>query len=287
MKAATDIARPILKYYGGKWNIAPWIISHFPQHSNYVETCGGAASVLLQKPRSPLETYNDLDGNVVNFFRMLRENTEALIDLIRLTPWSRQEFEICRDPGHDELEAARRFFISSWMSISCQPHDKTTGFRTNSYAGQAYSLAAHNYLDVICPQHLQKIADRFAGVQIEHRSAEHVIVRYDHPDTLIYFDPPYVTETRTNKKQYLKEVSLQFHRDASILLRQASGYVVVSGYACPLYGEIYEDHGWQRVDKETLTNGGSKRVESLWLSPRTVDVLNRPQQLSLLETVAK
>ena len=105
MNIATDAPkRPALRYYGGKWNLAPWIISHFPPHKNYVEPCGGAASVLLQKPRSPLETYNDLDGNVVNFFRVLRDKPEELIRQIELTPWSRDEFEICRNPSTEPLE---------------------------------------------------------------------------------------------------------------------------------------------------------------------------------------
>ena len=94
MIADTTIKRPALRYYGGKWNLAPWIISFFPPHKNYVEPCGGAASVLLQKPRSPLETYNDFDGNVVNFFRVLRDRPDELIRKIRLTPWARAEYEL-------------------------------------------------------------------------------------------------------------------------------------------------------------------------------------------------
>lgn len=98
MIATNEIKRPALRYYGGKWKLAPWIISHFPAHKNYVEPCGGAASVLLQKPRSPLETYNDLDGNVVNFFRVLRDRPDELIRKIRLTPWARAEYELSLQP---------------------------------------------------------------------------------------------------------------------------------------------------------------------------------------------
>ncbi len=111
-------ARPALKYYGGKWKIASWIISFFPDHSNYVEPCGGATSVLLQKPVSPLETYNDLDCRVVNFFTVLREKPEELVALIRLTPWSRVELENSRIMAVDPLEDARRFFVSCWQSVS-------------------------------------------------------------------------------------------------------------------------------------------------------------------------
>src|SRR3990167_9397763 len=118
MATAPDApARPALRYYGGKWNLAPWIIGHFPPHKNYVEPCGGAASVLLQKPRSPLETYNDLDGNVENFFRILRDFSAELIRRISLTPWAREEYELSFRPTDDPIEQARRFFVQSRMSM--------------------------------------------------------------------------------------------------------------------------------------------------------------------------
>jgi DNA adenine methylase len=262
--------RPALRYYGGKWKLAPWIISHFPKHLNYVEPCGGAASVLLQKPRSPLETYNDLDGNVVNFFRVLRDQPEELIRKIRLTPWARAEFEECRCPMGDDVERARQFFASAWQGISSMPHDKHTGWRTVSYSGQSYSPQVHNYFDMVDSETLGHLARRFYGVQIDNRESSYIIDRYDDKDTLFYFDPPYVEETRASNNVYAIDWNgNQLHIEAAELLRQCAGYVVVSGYACPLYTELYESHGWHRVDKEAQTNSGGKRIESLWLSPRT------------------
>lgn len=281
MKATTQIKRPALRYYGGKWKLAPWIISHFPPHKNYVEPCGGAASVLLQKPRSPLETYNDLDGNVVNFFRVLRDRPDELIRKIRLTPWARAEYELSLQPADDPVEAARRFFVASWMSLQGGTHDSAKGYwrvlRDNS---GRFNTAAYDLVSI--PPELTAIAERLQLVQVENRPSEIVVEKYDHQETLFYFDPPYTTETRGAGERYAFEWTDDDHTAAAALLRQAAGYVVVSGYACPLYTKLYEAHGWQRVDKEAQTNSGGKRIESLWLSPRTVEALKKPQQMALL-----
>ena len=281
MQVAIDAPkRPALRYYGGKFNLAPWIISHFPYHHNYVEPCGGAASVLLQKQRSDLETYNDLDANVVNFFRVLRDQPGELIRRIRLTPWARAEFEICRHASEDQIENARRFFVSSWMTISAMPFDKTSGMRTASYSEQCYSLLNLSFTDASL-SHIDVVANRLKGVQIEGIDYRECIKRYDRHDTLVFFDPPYIASERSVTKVYAYEWTDANHIEAADLLRHCAGYVVVSGYACPLYIDLYEAHGWQRVDKEAQTNSGGKRIESLWLSPRTVEALAKPQQVGL------
>lgn len=268
MNIATDApTRPALRYYGGKWKLAPWIISHFPAHKNYVEPCGGAASVLLQKPRSPLETYNNLDGNVVNFFRVLRDQPDELIRKIRLTPWARAEYELSLQPCDDAVEKARRFFVMNSYSINGATDSKAGHWQVAKIADDASKI---NYLDSEKTQNmLWRIVPRFNRVQIENREACDVIRRYDNIDTLIYFDPPYVAETRAQDDRYALEWTGANHHEAAALLRNCVGYVVVSGYACPLYTDLYESHGWHRVDKEAQTNSGGKRIESLWLSPRT------------------
>ena len=263
MNVAPDAPkRPALRYYGGKWNLAPWIISHFPPHQNYVEPCGGAAWVLLRKPRSPLETYNDLDGNVVNFFRVLRDRPDELIRKIHLTPWARAEFEqavLAPDDG-DEIEMARRFFLRSWMSMHGGTNPIPSDWRRR-HSGQTPALEIRDM------DRINKIAERLSFVQIENDTAQRIISAYSGNDTLIYFDPPYVQETRVRHRGYLIDPRDFWHAESAALLRQCAGYVVVSGYACDLYAELYE--GWRRVDKEAQTNSGGKRVESLWLSPRT------------------
>lgn len=278
MKIAKDAPkRPALRYYGGKWKLAPWIISHFPPHQNYVEPCGGAASVLLQKPRSPLETYNDLDGNVVNFFRVLRDRPEELIRLIRLTPWARAEYELHYKPAQDPVEMARRFWCGSVMAISSMPFTSSGMHMNKSKENTPGIPDSKGFLEF---EYLEIVASRLLGVQIENKTYTETIERYDAVDALIYLDPPYVPNTRSQNGVYAFEWSDSEHISAGAMLRQAAGYVVVSGYACPLYTELYEDHGWHRVDKEAQTNSGGKRIESLWLSPRTVEALGQREQLS-------
>lgn len=273
--------RPALHYYGGKWNAAAWIISHFPKHENYLEPCGGAASVLIQKQRSKLETYNDLDGNVVNFFRVLRHHTKELIEQIKLTPFAREEFHICRKPHKNNIESARRFFISSWFGIGCQAHNPHTGIRFVRCYVKKFGLASRGIIHAT--NNLFEIADRFQEVQIDNRIFESVIKRYDNEKTLIYTDPPYLQETRTKKNVYFHEWNQEKHIQAAELLRTAKGFVIVSGYASSLYSELYESHGWIRKDREFQTNSGGKRIESLWLSPKTHEALNHPVQGNLFE----
>lgn len=276
--------RPALRYYGGKWNLAPWIISFFPPHLNYVEPCGGAASVLLQKPRSGLETYNDLDGNVVNFFKVLRDTPEALIGKLKLTPWSRVEFETSwKHTRHDDpVEWARRFAVFSWMALFPAIAHDSPGCRmlkTGTFVG--CSNVATEYDKILRP-----ITERLAGVQVESVDYKKAIIEYDNPSSLIYFDPPYPASQRdigdlNGRTCYAYEMTDGHHAEAADLLDRCQGYVVISGYACPLYADLYERHGWQRHDKVAQTNSGGKRVESVWLSPRTAEALARPQQQGL------
>ncbi len=268
------ISRPALRYYGGKWRLAPWILSFFPPHKQYIEPCGGAASVLLQKAPAPLETYNDLDGRVVNFFRVLREHPEELLQRIRLTPWARAEFEYSREISADPIEDARRFWVVCWQSIS-----KPGGSWRAQYDYQARPRSPA--MDGIEITHLYQLAERFKRVQIEHRDALDVIRLYGQGrDTLVYFDPPYVRATRTNQKYYRFDADDDFHVRAAELLRELPGFVVVSGYRSDLYARLYEAHGWRRVDSASVATNGAKRRESVWLSPRTVGNLSR--QLKLL-----
>lgn len=277
MQVAIDAPkRPALKYYGGKWNLAPWIIGFFPEHKGYVEPCGGGASVLLQKPRALIETYNDLDGNVVNFFRVLRDRPDELAHKIRLTPWAREEYDLAfwhTDEG-DDVERARRFFIAQWMGInaSTQRSASTYGWRVESTTLRG---RLPNDIDLFHSELIEQFVGRFKYVQIENLPALEVIAKYDTPDTLIYFDPPYVmTDQRTKADWYAYDWKDEDHAAPAEMLHAAQGFAVVSGYACPLYADLYEAHGWRRVDRQAYGQQGIGRVESLWLSPRTWAALN-------------
>ena len=267
-----QIQKPALRYYGGKWKVADWIISFFPKHMNYLEVCGGAASVLMRKEPSKLETYNDLDGRVVNFFRVLRDHQAELIDKLKFTPWAREEWENCQDRSENPVEDARRYFVLCWQSYS-----KVGGsWRTNySYEKRPRSMA----MDALEIGHLKLVANRLRQVQIENRDMMDVISRYDGSDTLIYFDPPYLPSLRTNKKYYAVEMDKDQHIQAAELLRMSKGFVVVSGYASELYAEIYENHGWKRFEKATVTTNGQRRVECVWVNPKILKNLTRQGEL--------
>lgn len=266
-----EIERPAFRYFGGKWVLAAWIISHFPKHINYVELCGGAGSVLIQKERSPIETFNDLDGEIVNFFLVLRTKRDELIEQIRFTPWARAEYRLSYEPAAQPLERARRFYMRHQMAISAS-HRYSSGMRMVKRLDSGIPAKYHANID-----HLYQIAERFMGVQVEQLTALKCIEKYETPETLFYFDPPYVLEKRSSSKEYAFEVDTAFHVEAAGLLRESEGYIVVSGYACQLYTDLYEAYGWQRVEIEAQTNG-EKRIESLWLNPKTVEALEQVRQ---------
>ena len=264
LECRQKIYRPALRYYGGKWKIAHWIIQFFPPHVNYVEPCGGAMSVLLQKEPARLETCNDIDDRVVNFFEVLRSREDELLRLIRLTPWSRRELENAKEPADDPVEDARRFFVACWQSFS-----KHGGSWRSMYDFTKRPRAAAS--DIRDIEHLHLVADRLGSVQFENKDALDVIQQYDTPDTLIYFDPPYLSSVRVNHNYYAYEVDQSWHVSAAELLQQAQGDVVVSGYRSALYADLYESNGWARLDKPAIANGGAKRIESVWLSPSIQD----------------
>jgi DNA adenine methylase len=270
---------PVLTYYGGKWKLASWILSFFPAHQTYLEPCGGAASVLLNKPRCELEIFNDLDQEVVNFFKILRERPKELIRQIRLTPWARAEYELSAEPCEDDdLERARRFWIGVQMAISGS-HGYQTGF---SIIKSHRNVHNHPKLFDKDLKALEFAYERFAGVQIENLDALDCIRKYDDPETLIYFDPPYLSKIRAHTRYKTEAGDRDFHTRAAQLLNECAGLVVVSGYQSPLYTKRYENRGWSRFDKRSQTRAGNHKTESIWLSPRTVKALNQPRQMELL-----
>lgn len=162
--------RPILRWHGGKWRLAPWVISHFPPHSIYVEPFGGAGSVLIRKPRAHGEVYNDLDGEIVNVFRVLRdrESGEELIRLLTLTPWAREEFNGSYEPTDDPIERARRCVVRCSMGFGSSSRRKNrTGFRARAWRQNMTGPGDFANL----PPALFAVIDRLRGVCIEHRRA--------------------------------------------------------------------------------------------------------------------
>lgn len=259
--------RPALRYHGSKWLLAPWIISHLPPHQCYVEPFGGAAAVLLRKPRSWLEVYNDIDNQVVNFFRVLREQPEELIRAIRLTPYAYAEWSLSLLDDPDPVEMARRFYVRAFQGIAGATAQWRTGWRRQRFTNvkRRMTPASKSFARV---KHLYDVAERLRGVQIECLDALEVLQRYDSPDTLFYLDPPYVSSTRSRwkKKAYSTEMTDRDHRELARAVQDLQGMVVLSGYGCPLYEDLYGR--WQCVEREARTNSQyGTATESLWLSP--------------------
>jgi DNA adenine methylase len=258
------VSRPALRWHGGKWVLAPWIIAQFPAHRVYVEPFGGAMSVLIRKPRSYAEIYNDLDDDAVNFFRVLRgDRADELVQQLRLTPFARSEFAEAYQPAVDAVEQARRLVIRSFMGFGSNGHARSTGFRANS--NRSGTTPAHdwvNYADV-----LPHLIERLRGVVIENKDAKEVMATHDGPETLHYVDPPYVFSTRSDlSKDYAHELSDAEHSSLLDFLRGLRGSVVLSGYPSPLYDAALP--GWQRISRKALADGASERTEVLWINPR-------------------
>ncbi len=267
--------RPALRYFGAKSKLAPWIISHFPPHRSYCEPFGGGANVLLQKERAPVETYNDLDGRVVNFFRVLRARAGELVGLLELTPYARAEFELALEPCPDDpLEDARRFFVAAWMSIGGPLRRNTRGnwrYIKSVTARTGKSPAGYWHFD-----HLYAVAERLMGVQIECRDALYLIPHMDTTETLHYLDPPYVLAERSrNDHLYTHDMADADHERLAGIARELEGYCIISGYPSELYADLYELHGWERRDTQARVNSSrtnreaeAVRTESIWLNPR-------------------
>lgn len=263
------MSRPALRYHGGKWKLAPWIISHFPPHRIYVEPFGGAASVLLRKPRSYAEVYNDLDDEVVGLFRVLRDpaSAERLIEMLRLTPYARAEFEAAYSGTDCPVERARRVVVRAYMgfgSDGVHSHHRT-GFRAAAMRnGSTPAIDWRNLADAYV-----HLVERLRGVTIENKNALEVMIQHDSDQTLHYLDPPYVHETRSRVnagRGYRHELTDEQHAELIEVAQGLDGAVVLSGYRCSLYDRLLSD--WRRVDRKTHADGAAERTESLWLNAR-------------------
>jgi DNA adenine methylase len=274
------ITVPAFRYHGAKFRISGWVHQHLPAHRTYVEPFGGAAGVLLTKMRSYAEVYNDLDGDVVNFFRVLQNHAlrEQLIEACHLTPYARDEFDLAFDESVEPVERARRLVIRAQMGFGSAGATKgKTGFRIDSQ--RAYGTAQH--LWVKYPDGLAAIAERFTGVLIENRPAVEVMQQHDTPQTLHYVDPPYVHSTRvmqTGKAGYYRhEMDVSAHEELLAALLQLRGMVVLSGYRTELYDDTLA--GWQRVEttaRISAGRGSATRTECLWVSPSAAEAGHQP-----------
>lgn len=239
--------------------LSEWIISHFMPHRCYIEPFGGGGSVLMKKERSYAEVYNDLDGEIVNLFRVYRDHGDSLRSAIIATPFARDEFVISYEPTTDPLEQARRTLVRSFMGFGSNSHNKATGFRSNS--NRSGTTPAHDWMNY--PDAMPAMMERLRGVVIENRDALDVMAQHDCEEALHYVDPPYVPDTRDKGGDYRHEMTEQQHIDLAAFLRQLRGNVVLSGYESDLYAELYPE--WACVRRNARADGARPRVEALWI----------------------
>ncbi|MHB8541873.1 MAG: DNA adenine methylase [Candidatus Acidiferrales bacterium] len=256
-------------WYGGKYSHLEWLLPLLPSCHHYCEPFSGSAAVLLNRNPSPVETYNDLDGEVTAFFRVLRDDSERLIRAIGLTPFSREEFVIaCSTNGHKitELERARRFFIRARQVRTGLAQRASIGRWANckntTRAGMSGVIS--RWLGSV--DMLPYIAERLLRVQIENRSAVDVINLYDDKSTLFYCDPPYPHSSRGDDKAYGNEMSDDEHRELSSVLHSIKGRAAISGYRCDLLDTLFRDFKRYDASPKLCHSVKKTRREALWVN---------------------
>ncbi|MBI5153806.1 DNA adenine methylase [Candidatus Poribacteria bacterium] len=257
-------------WYGGKFSHLDWLLPLLPSCHHYCEPYSGSAAVLLNRDPSPIETYNDLDGEVCNFFRVLREQKDKLVEAIGLTPFSREEFATaCElDSTQSALERARRFYVRARQVRTGLAQTATVGRWANckgtSRAGM--SGVVSRWLGAV--EALPEIADRLLRVQIENRPALDVIRIYDSEQTLFYCDPPYVHGTRGDSKAYGHEMTDAQHRSLAEALNSTKGMVAFSNYDCDLINRLYPAKRWRKIvgPDKTIHSTKDTRSEVLWVN---------------------
>lgn len=253
------ITNPVLRYTGSKWRISKWIISYMPPHKVYLEPFCGGASVFFRKSPSKVEILNDVDDDIPNFFKVLRDRPDDLVRVLTLTPFSRYELRLSHLRVEDELERARRFYVRCWQKFTggSQGHEGSwrygKGYNDNQPVDEWLRLSG-----------LIKVADRLRKVYIESDTAINAIMRHDDPDALLFCDPPYVSETCT-EDAYGNGMTDEDHAELARCLHQVKGMAMISGYPSDLYKDLY--HDWRMVTIQAYTSKTVPRTECLWISP--------------------
>lgn len=252
---------PILKYFGAKWSIADQIVSLLPRTRRYVEPFCGSAAIYLNLPWQPYHAVlNDLNDDIVNLFRVLREQPNRLIEQIELTPWAETEHQLSWTPaeGIDDVERARRFLTRQWMNHGGVLH--RAGFR---HRGNTSSKTSTTSVWNALPKRLQGVVDRLKLAEIRCRPALEIISYYNAPNTLLFVDPPYPRSTRGGRTRYTHEITDGDHIELIKTLDRHTGAVVLCGYDCNLYNSRLGH--WRRVQIAANADGGRARTEVVWL----------------------
>lgn len=257
--------RPIIKYPGAKWRLADWIVSLMPPHRSYLEPFFGSGAVFFAKAPSPIETINDLDGEIVNLFRVVRDMPEVLERAVALTPYSREEYKRAwerRKAGDvtDPVELARLTLVRYWQAVGSRQIYRG-GWRRD-VAGREAAYTLRNWVRL--PERIADAMERLREAQIEQTDAVELIRRFNSPDVLIYADPPYVLSTRSQQQYNVEMGGADQHKNLLAALLAHPGPVILSGYDSELYNEALQ--GWTRLSRPTTAENGFARTEILWLN---------------------
>ncbi len=248
----------ILKYPGAKWRLSKWIIEHFPEHKVYCEPFFGSGGVFFNKEPAYIETINDIDGNVVNLFKVCREYPEELAKLIEMTPFARDEFKNCYEVSADPIEQARRTLVRYHQSFGTSNSSKNSWRNVQTYGSPRCATMWNCLPDIIL-----KCCERLKNAQIENIDAVELIHRYNDEKTLIYCDPPYLQSLR-KKNMYAFEMSEEKHIELLLAVKQSKSKIIISGYDNELYNNELTD--WNTDEKTTTAQMGLHRVEKIWMN---------------------
>ena len=249
----------ILRWPGAKWRLADWIINMFPRHAVYCEPFFGSGAVFFKKTRSGTETINDIDGNVVNLFRVVRNSADELARVIEMTPYSREEYRDCYESKGDEIEQARRFLVRTWQAFGGKTYCSTSWAhdRTNSVFRPKYWCKL--------PNRILATVERLKMAQIENMDARELIGMYNRTQTLLYVDPPYLKSTKTQLHYECEFAKPEEHKELLEICKKHKGYLIISSYENDLYNATLA--GWEKRSMRTATNAAGSAVETVYLNP--------------------
>jgi DNA adenine methylase len=259
------MTKAVLKYPGSKWSIADWIIYHFPpgyEKMTYLEPYFGSGAVFFNKKRSTIETINDVDGNVVNLFKCIREDPELLARLIDLTPWSRHEYQESYTMTGESFEDARRFLVRCWQAIGTKTSD-ITGWSNNIKpvdCGKSRWTKLKNEM-FLSSDRLKCKSQKL--VQIENLPAIDLIKNYNRSYVFIYCDPPYVISTRSGRI-YANEMTDDEHIELLKTISEHKAKIMISGYDNEIYREYLNN--WNKESIMANTEKGGKAIETIWMN---------------------
>ena len=271
----TKPAKAPFGYYGAKLRVAKQIIDQLPPHHAWVEGFCGSAAITLAKSPVPIEVINDADGEIVNLFAQLRNNSKRLCKAVALTPYSRAEYQMAhgKEKELSSSERARRFLVATMMAVNAANGPSHSGFSySHSYARGNKEARVNRWYNL--PERLEKVVERLRGVRVENRDAcEIVRMFHDRPATLMYLDPPYFIRRR--HKYTIDANNLEFHSKLLDVCLRARCMILISGYENDLYNTVLtRKNGWakQKVETHTRVTTGKDivRTEVLWMNAQFV-----------------